>query len=935
MKAIAVRGLLALLALALALAGQHFLEQQDSLATGLALLLLGGFALAMAYADKSPPFLGSFLDGKVRASSSTVKEFLRVSRAFPFVLFLLGLSLYRSASNTDDAMAWIFHVASIGFFIYLVLRPSTSGITGRLMTAFRRPSNAALVEGGLLMAILALAVSLRLLVLKDMPFGLWYDEAIHGMSAVKILEEGSYRPIFVPAANVASPMIYVQAASIWLLGRNTVALRLPSVLMDLGLIALLYLLTRRLLGRRIALVVAFLLAVSSWDITWARNAMPGVTGPFFGVASVLAFLWALKRNTLAAYAVAGVVLGSGIWYYQAIRIMPVAIIVIAGYAFYRTRPPLGEIARKFGIYVAGALLVAAPLLLYAVTHAEEFWRRAQVVTSSKTGSSLDALGFIWTNLDEYLLMFSYRGDVNGRHNLPSEPMLAFGVAALAALGFLFCLSRPHRPVPFLLLVWFFMALLPGLVTLPFEAPNTLRAIGTLPVAYLFAGVGIAALGIALAPLLRGYAPLALGVPLVAGMGVIAYDGFNTYFHLQRHSFDVWAAFNPVQTTIAYRILELPSRNYDVQLAQFLAPYPVITFLVPDGPRIETFNPAKHPPASTHGDGALLFLDSGQEPFLSRIEAFYPQQSYSRVDFGQGPRQPLIYTVELDGEDIDGSQGLTARFTPMGTSAQAPYDAQVPWVYLDWGEESAPTPPYSVEWRGTLYVPKFESYKLILEGSPEAQLYLDGSPALEAPGEVLLPLALGSHTLLVKEEVAETSGRTRLLWEPPQGQASVIGPENLYIQGQAHGLLGSYFPPGFPSASGAFQQIDPMVFYFFHHRPFSGEFSIQWDGMLEIRREGVYRFQLDSSGPATMSIDGGLLIENLGISAGSLARHETSRGEAILSPGLHPIRLTFQHRYGSPQIYLHWSPPYESLGPLPWDRLYPASPRLWTGLGEAP
>ena len=931
MKPTAIRGLLALAALALALAGQHFLEHRESLGPGLALLLLGGLALATACINTPLPFLHSFAESEAPAADSAHREFLRISKAFPFVLFLLGLSLYRSATNPDDALAWIFHVASIGLFIFLVLRPSRSGITNRLRETLQRPSNATLVEAGLLMAILALAVFLRLLVLKDMPFGLWYDEAIHGMSAVKILEEGSYRPIFVPAANVASPMIFMQAASIWLLGSNTVALRLPSVLMDLGLIALLYFLTRRLLGKHIAMLVVFLLAVSSWDITWARNAMPGVTGPFFGVASVAAFLWALKRNTLASYTLAGVVLGSGIWYYQAIRIMPLAIVIIAGYGFYRTRPPVGDFVRKFGIYVVGAAVVAAPLLQYAVTNAEDFWRRAHVVTSSQTGSSLDAVGFIWTNLDEYLLMFNYIGDVNGRHNLPNEPMLSFGVAALAALGFLFCLSRPHRQVPFLLLVWFFLTLLPGLVTLPFEAPNTLRAIGTIPVAYLFAGVGIAALVTALAPLFRRYAPITLGVPLVAGMGFIAYDNFHTYFHLQRNSFDVWAAFNPVQTAIAYRILELPSQNYDVLLAQFLVPYPVITFLVPDGPRIEAFNPAKHPPASTRDDGALMFLDSGQRPFLSRIETFYPQQEYSRLDFGQGPRQPLIYTIELDREDIDRSQGLTARFTPLGTSAQTPEDVRVPWIDLDWGEGIAP--PYAAEWRGTLYVPKFGSYRLILEGSSEAQLYLDGSPILEAPGEALLPLALGSHTLLVKEEVSEASGRTRVLWEPPQGQPSVIGQENLYIQGQAHGLLGSYLPPGFPSASGSFQQIDPMIFFFIHHRPFSGEFSIRWEGELEIRREGKYGFKLDSSGPATMSIDGQLLVDNPGISAGSPVRHETGRGEVTLDQGLHPVKLTFQHKYGSPQIYLHWSPPNESPGPLPSDRLYPASPRPVHSLGE--
>ena len=170
--------------------------------------------------------------------------------AVPVVLLLLGLSLIRSFSNPDDALAWIFHMSSVTAFLYFLAGPLPNDFAGRFRQALPRPSRAALIEGGLLLSILVLALFLRLLVLNDMPFGLWKDEAIHGMSAVKILEEGSYRPIFVPEANVASPMIFLQAASIWLFGRNTVALRLPSVFLDLGVIFLLYFLARRFLHSR-------------------------------------------------------------------------------------------------------------------------------------------------------------------------------------------------------------------------------------------------------------------------------------------------------------------------------------------------------------------------------------------------------------------------------------------------------------------------------------------------------------------------------------------------------------------------------------------------------------------------------------------------------------------------------------------------------------
>jgi len=263
LNGVLVRGFLALLALAFALAGQYFLEHRAALALGLYLFLASGLALVAAYVNRPPVFLPSSVESNIQDISPESPSIPKLKAAIPIVILLLGLSLYRSFSNPNDSLAWILHIASIGTFIYFLARPSRSTITEKLRQAFHRPSKSTLIEGGLLLGILALALFLRLLLLKDMPFGLWYDEGIHGMSAVKMLEDSSYRPIFVPAANVASPTIFLQAASIWIFGRNTVALRLPSVFMDLGVIFLLYFLARRFLGWRIALIVAFLVAVSS------------------------------------------------------------------------------------------------------------------------------------------------------------------------------------------------------------------------------------------------------------------------------------------------------------------------------------------------------------------------------------------------------------------------------------------------------------------------------------------------------------------------------------------------------------------------------------------------------------------------------------------------------------------------------------------------
>jgi hypothetical protein len=69
---------------------------------------------------------------------------------------------------------------------------------------------------------------------------------------------------------------------------------------------------------------------------------------------------------------------------------------------------------------------------------------------------------------------------------------------------------------------------------------------------------------------------------------------------------------------------------------------------------------------------------------------------------------------------------------------------------------------------------------------------------------------------------------------------------------------------FPEASGGLQQIDHTVL--FHIRPFFGEFSILWEGDLEIGEGWTYDFPLDSSGLSILVIDAEEVISNPAISA---------------------------------------------------------------------
>src|SRR5207237_6291543 len=95
---------------------------------------------------------------------------------------------------------------------------------------------------------------------------------------------------------------------------------------------------------------------------------------------------------------------------------------------------------------------------------------------------------LWNNIEKHVLMFNIQGDGNGRHNLPGAPELERVTAALAVLGFVIVLARVRQPEFAIVLVWWVVALLGGILTLAFEAPQSLRAADAMVPATIFAAL---------------------------------------------------------------------------------------------------------------------------------------------------------------------------------------------------------------------------------------------------------------------------------------------------------------------------------------------------------------------------------------------------------------------------------------------------------------
>ena len=217
-----------------------------------------------------------------------------------------------------------------------------------------------------------------------------------------------------------------------------------------------------------------------------------------------------------------------------------------------------------------ALFVAAPVVQYAVENSEQFFERTETTSLFNLTPREEWARQLRASLVSHVLMFNVEGDPNPRHNLPNAPMLDRITGALFLLGFFFALVRWRRVALFTLPFWVFLMVLPGVFTVPWEAPQSLRSILVIP-----AVAALAALVIDL--LWRTWREVPwhlvrrIALPAVlALLGIVAYLNVDLYFGDQANDPRVYAAFSTDETLMARSQVEQQRLGYSLWVSrQFL------------------------------------------------------------------------------------------------------------------------------------------------------------------------------------------------------------------------------------------------------------------------------------------------------------------------------------------------------------------------------
>lgn len=160
-----------------------------------------------------------------------------------------------------------------------------------------------------LVAIIVLALAVRLICINSVPPSLYWDEVSQGYNAYSILttgydEHGEFLPLarFIAFGDYKAPVYtYTIVPFMAIFGKSTIAVRLPSVIFGTLTVLFLFLLAKELIaGKRgitIGLLSALFLAISPWHIQLSRAAYEGNVAVFFTVAAVYVFLVALRKKS--------------------------------------------------------------------------------------------------------------------------------------------------------------------------------------------------------------------------------------------------------------------------------------------------------------------------------------------------------------------------------------------------------------------------------------------------------------------------------------------------------------------------------------------------------------------------------------------------------------------------------------------------------------
>ena len=416
--------------------------------------------------------------------------------------------------------------------------------------------------------LLTTAAFLRLWNLREMPPGMFFDEAQNLHEIWALAERGIW------GWRDRQPVYHLLVAPFYtLFGGDSLSLRLPSALFGILAIPSLYFFGRAFGGRRLGWIAAWLLAVSGWHIIFSRLGFRVILCPVLICLAGALLVRGLERKSMAAWVALGLVLGVGWFTYLAFWPVPVEGVVLCGWLLVRRprfRPQWKGMAAALGIFEVFLLVWAVTQVGQADFLHPQFRHTGRMDPFSPEGPLLNCFRVLW--------MFTLQGDTVGAYNAPGWPAWPVFLAPFLLVG----LWRPFfaRDGRGLAVVALWGLLL--LPTLFSEGcPNHLRSLGAVVPTALLTAQGLLACEAAVRQRQRALAPVLTSAVLVAAGALGSYTYFGAYAHQPRLD-----GIFQVNELAAARLIHRAFPDRTVVFVDFLYGRMVDEYILREHPRVE-------------------------------------------------------------------------------------------------------------------------------------------------------------------------------------------------------------------------------------------------------------------------------------------------------------------------------------------------------------
>ncbi len=293
----------------------------------------------------------------------------------------------------------------------------------------------------------------------NIPKNVSFDEIEFTKLALSL--ENKFSLFSKEATGHATPYFYLILVSLKIFGVNLFALRLPAAIFAILNSLLVFLLLKLHFKKQTAFFGAFIFSTLRWAFSFGRFSFEATYLFFWELLSVYTiYIFVKKKNKL-------------------FLVLSIVATILAFYSYLPGRifflVPLAYLLfnKKYQsaiIFIVFVVLAASPLI-----HSSRIESRVDsltFITDNALALSSKALYFI-ENVWKTLLMFSFKGDLNGRHNYPGKSALnpLLGISMLFGL---FLVLRKRDKNNSLILFWLVVSIFPALLTYPVENPHFLR-----------------------------------------------------------------------------------------------------------------------------------------------------------------------------------------------------------------------------------------------------------------------------------------------------------------------------------------------------------------------------------------------------------------------------------------------------------------------------